>query len=229
MHPLPIFPFGKGSWQTDLKGGWSKRVFGGHLYILEAPQSANWNSSPGHNLLSALHIFIYHIHIFWYRRSLISWCDLKVPGNGESAIELIDFNLGLSRVIKTMATNVFWVFKDSLQWSWQWWGASKWTTIYSQWPWLDKGHRQWKMLWNHLKLDLFLFRALSFTFGLFFSLMYCRQLLWDLLNKSKDIILLVLLYLFRHISCSTLPTSRNSKVRVDQAHWYIQVYGLIGK
>ena len=34
---------------------------------------------------------------------------MKVPGNGESAIELIDFNMGLSRVIKTMATNVFWV------------------------------------------------------------------------------------------------------------------------
>ena len=129
MHPLPIFPFGKGSWQTNLKGGWSQRVSCGHLYILEAPQSADWNSSSGHNLLSAIFI------CFDRSKNLISWFDSKVPGDGESAIELIDFNMGLSRVIKTMATNVFWVLKDSSQWAWQWWGARKWTTIHNQWPW----------------------------------------------------------------------------------------------
>ena len=58
--------------KKNLEGGWSKRVSGGHLYILEAPQSANWNSSPGHNLLSALHIFMYNIHMFSYIKNLIS-------------------------------------------------------------------------------------------------------------------------------------------------------------
>ena len=66
-----------------------------------------------------LYICFYIIFIcFDTSKNLILWFDSKVPGDGESAIELIDFNMGLSRVIKTMATNVFWVLKDSLQWAW---------------------------------------------------------------------------------------------------------------
>ena len=152
MHPLPIFPFLKGSWQTDLKGGWSQRVSGGHLYILEAPQSADWNISPGHNLLSALHMFLYCIHMFWcikkshfmiwfegpWRWRKRNWADWLQHGtfscdkdNGYKCV------LGIERLF-TMGMTMMRGKQMNLD--------SQPVTMKASWlaP---------EMLWNHLKLD----------------------------------------------------------------------------